>query len=396
MKTNIKEKNISVEEFFKGQGIQPGDKLLSSNFSNSLREKVHSLYLVFTDQKMKWLIAKKKLLLFGGGLLAFIFVATALVTLTVPSVRDQVTSTAANLFGIGDKNQEDNSERPEKEETDTEAPELSITSPEDGASIVEAKITISGKTEPGATVFVGESEVENVEGEFSKEVELAIGENKIVVRVKDEAGNENVKTLTIIKAEVTPEPTPVPAKISLSGVAVENGIKLTWGVTNVNTSSGFKILKGSTPNLTYPANGYYKYISTGSTRAYVAPITNGETYYFRVCQYQNNGTCGVYSNSVKVTAPKKSGGAVSSISLSAGAESVSWSVNGYSDMGFKIVWSKTSGPTYPTRGTDQYQYNSSPEARSYSFGDGEAFDGPGTYYVRVCEYLGGKCGVYSN
>lgn len=72
---------------------------------------------------------------------------------------------------------------------------------------------------------------------------------------------------------------------------------------------------------------------------------------------------------------------------------VKWQTSGYSDKGFKLVWSKTPGPTYPTRATDKYTYLSDPASYKASI---SAFDGPGTYYVRVCEYLGGGCGVYSN
>ena len=87
-------------------------------------------------------------------------------------------------------------------------------------------------------------------------------------------------------------------------------------------------------------------------------------------------------------------GDVTSITISDKEDgNVGWSVSGYSEKGFKVVWSKTSGPTYPTRSTDSYKYHSSPSTNSSSL---TAFDGDGTYYVRVCEYLGGACGVYSN
>jgi hypothetical protein len=85
---------------------------------------------------------------------------------------------------------------------------------------------------------------------------------------------------------------------------------------------------------------------------------------------------------------------VTSLTLShAGDGVMSWVVNGTSESGFKLVWSKTSGPTYPTRSTDKYAYYSS---SSTTTGQIDSFDGAGTYYVRVCEYLGGACGVYSN
>jgi hypothetical protein len=72
---------------------------------------------------------------------------------------------------------------------------------------------------------------------------------------------------------------------------------------------------------------------------------------------------------------------------------VEWEPDGYSAKGFKVVWSQNEYPEYPLRGGDQYVYKTSPDARSAGL---EAFDGEGYYYVRVCEYLGGKCGTYSN
>lgn len=84
---------------------------------------------------------------------------------------------------------------------------------------------------------------------------------------------------------------------------------------------------------------------------------------------------------------------VKSISLSANGSAVKWSADGYSKNGFKIVWSKNSNPTYPTREGDKYIYLSESNANTTNL---DAFSGSGTYYVKVCEYLGGSCGVYSN
>ena len=84
---------------------------------------------------------------------------------------------------------------------------------------------------------------------------------------------------------------------------------------------------------------------------------------------------------------------VSSITLTGENASIKWTVDGYSASGFKVVWSKNTGPTYPCRTGDKYDYLSSPKAVADTL---TAFDGSGAYYVRVCEYLGGKCGTYSN
>ncbi|MCK9439152.1 MAG: Kazal-type serine protease inhibitor family protein [Patescibacteria group bacterium] len=84
---------------------------------------------------------------------------------------------------------------------------------------------------------------------------------------------------------------------------------------------------------------------------------------------------------------------VESIALKADGSKIYWTTNGYSDQGFKVVWSKNEGPTYPLRSGDKYHYFTDANKSSDTL---EAFSGAGNYYVRVCEYLGGKCGVYSN
>lgn len=76
-----------------------------------------------------------------------------------------------------------------------------------------------------------------------------------------------------------------------------------------------------------------------------------------------------------------------------GTGNVSWQTIGTSVKGFKVVWSRNAGPIYPTRSGDQYHYYSEATKTSDTI---DAFAGTGDYYVRVCEYLGGKCGLYSN
>jgi hypothetical protein len=84
---------------------------------------------------------------------------------------------------------------------------------------------------------------------------------------------------------------------------------------------------------------------------------------------------------------------VTSIKLQAEGEKIEWETEGYSSSGFKVTWSKDENPVYPTRKNDRYHYHSSSDKTHDVL---EAFDGKGEYYVRVCEYLGGKCGIYSN
>ncbi len=389
MKKNFKEKNISVEEFFGKPHIQASGKLLDSHYSNSLREKIHSQYLNFNDQKMKGSLAKKKFLLMGGSFLSIVFVIGALIILTVPSVREQVSSTAANLFGKGEKKNEQNVDGPEKVENDTQGPDLVITSPTDGSSTSEAKITVKGATETSAKVFVGDNEVENIEGEFSKEVDLVAGNNDIKIKAIDEAGNESSKTIVVIKNVVTaPTPPASTSKISLSGSATDTGIKLTWSVSGIDTSQGFKLLKSTSTNPTYPGSAYK--LLGGSDRSFSLSVEDGKTYYLRLCQYTGDG-CAVYSNTVKVTAPTNTDGqgGVSGITLVAGTGgNVSWSVNGDASNGFKLVWSTSALPTYPGSSASYYESNKTAGTINGTSGT--------MYYVRICEYTGSGCGLYSN
>jgi hypothetical protein len=84
---------------------------------------------------------------------------------------------------------------------------------------------------------------------------------------------------------------------------------------------------------------------------------------------------------------------VNSITVSGSANKITWTVDGTSSQGFKVVWSKNQSPVYPCRAGDQYHYYSDKNTTTDTL---DAFDGSGAYYVRVCEYLGGKCGTYSN
>ncbi|MCA9387107.1 FecR domain-containing protein [Candidatus Dojkabacteria bacterium] len=192
--------------------------------------------------------------------------------------------------------------------------------------------------------------------------------------------------------------------ISLGGHADASagGIYLNWVPSNLDVSQGFKVVFSKSNSSPMFGVDSAKYYSDAGTRSAFIPFADGKTYHFRVCRYTGNG-CDTYSNTMTITAPgtAKSGSGsegqvsgVNSISLkSTGGGNVMWAANGYSKQGFKVVWSLVSNPTYPNRSTDKYIYLSDPSSSSASV---YQFDGPGTYYVRVCEYLGGSCGAYSN
>lgn len=75
---------------------------------------------------------------------------------------------------------------------DNEKPSLSISEPEDNRAIQggDKKVRISGKTEPGASVFInGTQAIVNSEGNFTIEQSLNEGDNTIVIKAVDKALN---------------------------------------------------------------------------------------------------------------------------------------------------------------------------------------------------------------
>ncbi len=187
--------------------------------------------------------------------------------------------------------------------------------------------------------------------------------------------------------------------IVLSASQVGSGIYLKWDVRNFKSEKGFKLVKSTEKNPVYPGNDY-KYISNSEKRDYVWSIKDGKGYYFRVCEYLG-GKCGVYSNNVFVKAPMNNtndnnqNGPVKKITLRGDQGDnyvqLNWNVDGYSKKGFKLVRDTKLNPVYP--GND-YKYLSNPNTDSYKWVGG--YENNQKYYFRVCEYLGGKCGVYSN
>jgi hypothetical protein len=163
---------------------------------------------------------------------------------------------------------------------------------------------------------------------------------------------------------------------------------------------GFKVVwSENTSEPVYPGNSYV-YLSSPSARSTTVEGTAGKKVTFRVCRYDGS-KCDVYSNSYTFTFSGTSATATATSSsksititgisnVSSGKATVAWNASGSFPNGFKVVWSdSTSSPVYP--GND-YVYMSDGSTRSAQV-TGTAGK---KYYFRVCEYLGGSCGVYSN
>jgi len=201
-------------------------------------------------------------------------------------------------------------------------------------------------------------------------------------------------SLPIITAPGTDHETPESVVESITLEA--NGSKISWEA-NGTSVGGFKVTWSKNENPTYPTRegDKYHYHSDPNENEDTLTDFNGEgEYYVRICEYLG-GQCGTYSNQVKTwlgkgETPEPS---VEAIILEADGSEISWATNGNSAGGFKVTWSKNENPTYPTREGDKYHYHSDPNKNEDTL---TAFAGEGKYYVRVCEYLGGQCGTYSN
>jgi len=179
--------------------------------------------------------------------------------------------------------------------------------------------------------------------------------------------------------------------ITLSTRVDGNKVYLSWSANGFTSTNGYKVVMSEKINPIYPGNEYH-YLSDSSAKSDEWEIAKNGTYYFRVCEYLG-GKCGVYSSNEKVVI---SSGANNDGSISLSGEvngdsvNLNWSLKEMtSSMGFKVVVSKSENPVYPG---NEYHYFSDKNIRNDKWSDLSA----GTYYFRVCEYLGGKCGVYSN
>ncbi|HLL61043.1 MAG TPA: hypothetical protein VK338_04960, partial [Candidatus Nitrosocosmicus sp.] len=75
---------------------------------------------------------------------------------------------------------------------------LTITEPQNNASVTESVITVRGKTVPDAEVFVNEKELlADKQGEFTVDLELVEGENEIQIFANDALGNVQEQSRTV-------------------------------------------------------------------------------------------------------------------------------------------------------------------------------------------------------
>ena len=279
------------------------------------------------------------------------------------------------------------------------APVVNIISPANGSTVTNKNIYIKFTSNEDGW-FLNENPWREISANAENNYNLNLneGENKIELTVKDKAYNRTIVSLTInyqpeasnpvTPPVVNPPVNPVEGSITLSGSAYEGGVNLNWSVTNLSTEHGFKVVYSTNANPVYPGNEY-QYLSNPDQRSTTWNLPAG-TYHFRVCKYNGAGTCLLYSNDITLTVQQATPvSIVLSATQVANGISLNWSVTGTSSKGFKVVKSENPNPVYPG---DDYLYFPDPNTRStiWDLTDGK------TYHFRVCEYLGGTCGVYSN
>ncbi len=194
------------------------------------------------------------------------------------------------------------------------------------------------------------------------------------------------------EASTTGETGNTSGQIILTASQSGNKASLNWTLKDLTSAQGFKVVMATYENPVYPGDEYH-YLSDANVRSDSWTDLKAGTYYFRVCKYLD-GACLVYSNNARVIITDEVVTADGSIaltgSLSGTKANLSWSLKDMtSSMGFKVVMANHENPIYPG---DEYHYLSDADVRSDAWSSLKA----GTYYFRVCEYLGGKCGVYSN
>lgn len=183
------------------------------------------------------------------------------------------------------------------------------------------------------------------------------------------------------------------AAITLSGKEQNKEIILTWEISNITEFQGFKVIIGTNANPTYPENSSHDL--TPSARSDTWKALKAGTYHFRVCAYLND-KCVLYSNNISLTINEdilsnEPGQIILNGTAGTSSVNLSWSTkNLIAPKGYYILMSESPYPVFPGA---EFKLASSALDNSAIWDKLEAGK---TYHFRVCENLGGSCGVYSN
>lgn len=266
----------------------------------------------------------------------------------------------------------------------SDLPKLEISEPTDSVKTVSAdKLTIKGATDPAADIYVSGRKLKNDNGNFTTEVPLSPGDNKIEITVKK--GDKFNKKIITVSANTQKQ------KILLSGALQKaTMLELTWKTTELGDFKEFRIVRSDFLNPEYPRDENH----SADKNTYLQWENQLEGHYFyRVCALSNDDKCVAYSNNFEITigqSPAAGGAIQASASSDANNVALTWIISDDNDApeGFKTIISQSENPVYPGN-----SYHTLPPAARSDVWQKLA---PGTYHFRVCLLYYGKCVSYSN
>lgn len=208
-----------------------------------------------------------------------------------------------------------------KGESDTDEPNLKVTTPKDGAKTSNESIEVTGTTDVSATVEVNGKPVDNELGKFSTKVTLKEGDNEIVVTATDAAGNEATLTISVERTKGKP------AAVTLEVESGEAGkVTLTWSESDADNFASYAVKRDGSTIETVSEQGTTSFTDTGlkeqTEYTYVVCVVDDEDQ--ESCSSEQSITPKTAPNkppTVSITAPAN-GGSVT------GGQSVSFSANG--------------------------------------------------------------------
>lgn len=144
---------------------------------------------------------------------------------------------------------------------DTTAPVITISSPNEGETVNNPTITISGTVTDNiavSVVKVNGTDVTLTDDNFSKEITLQEGDNTINVYAEDSSGNNTTQTIHVTYTHIdTIKPSINIAYPTYNATVALQNIEIQGSVTD--TDSGVKYFKIDDNNVTLNANGSFEY-----------------------------------------------------------------------------------------------------------------------------------------
>lgn len=296
---------------------------------------------------------------------------------------------------------------------DINLPGLTISSPKRQIfETTDDTLILSGFTDSAARVTINNSLIKTNAGEFKHIYKLESGLNIIVIKSKSETGSITKKVLKITLKAAEEEDSTNNGSIYLNIDKGDSGLRFNWATNgNLDLSRGFRIIKdrqGHYPTL--PGIGYRTVNS--SQRSYTWTLQSGKKYSFRICQLVSSSSCGIYSNTITIkepigyteptatptstTVPTPTSTPIPYVAninaIGMCGSKVNWSVNGYSQYGFNVVWDTSPNPS--CNDGQKLVYTDPKTTLSSAL---SAFNSAGNYYVIVYERnKSTSCGVASN